>query len=453
MEGRVLTGSSWQSRRASRDLAGEVKITFFRRWKQVLGEGSDLSRRELLTMILPRYGVIPYIDDERCVYSQNCLLCKDICPSNAIIFEEHKIAINKAVCKGCGACVFYCPQRAVIYPTFSPEQLDEEMEGLLSSENTSPKPKIVAIVCRSCSPIFDREGSDHLHFPANVLPLKVPCLAMASPWLILRAFDRGAQGIALIYCREDCQLGFEPTKWNGDIRFIQGLFECWDIESSRLKLFSVLKDKRDSFKEDVDRFAQEIAKLPPTPLTKSEAALLPDNGMLLPLLIGDLDIKLKCFARRRVSQGTIPFGKVEVDSFKCTGCSLCATVCPTDALRISKSEKKDTYQLTFQHDICVACGYCVESCPENCLRLERVLELDRINRPASVIFEDKAVRCRRCGIPFSFQAMVNNLKAKISASGGPTWQFDLCPSCRTEIQFEEEEFTISTQQINKHLEG
>jgi len=140
-------------------------------------------------------------------------------------------------------------------------------------------------------------------------------------------------------------------------------------------------------------------------------------------------------SRRELFKLASPFGKVALDDSKCTGCGLCALDCPTEALFASSSEENG-YQLLFRHDRCVACGRCVEICPEKCLHLERTLELDRLNSPATVLFEDRIVRCRECGDVIGSRAMIDRLQARLPAKEAPlAAQFELCPVCKIRAQF------------------
>ena len=387
----------------------------------------EISRRELLKLALPRYEVIPFIEPSLCRGQQECGLCLDACPVNAIKAEEDKVTVDTALCNGCGACVEVCPHRAITYPTFSLEELDREMEGLLLAKGVALEPRIIAAVCQNCSPASD------LSYPAGILPLKVPCLAMASPWLILRAFDMGAQGFALISGK--CRSGFDSTRWRENILFIQGLFNCWSIEPERIRIFDVTKDEPASIEQKLSEFAEQIAELDPMRLSMSEPTPVPGEGLRLPALIKSMGNKLGSSSKGVVSTGAVPFGKIDLDSSLCTGCGLCALDCPTEAIVILSSEETDAYQLLFKHDACVACERCVEVCPEECLRLERVLELDRINSPA-VLFEDSVVRCRECGSPVGPKAMIDKLQAKLLAAGQSfPLQFELCPRCKAELQF------------------
>ena len=73
----------------------------------------EISRRELLQLVLPRYEVVPFIEPALCRGHQECGLCVDACPLKAIKVEEGEVAVDTALCGGCGACVEICPSGAI----------------------------------------------------------------------------------------------------------------------------------------------------------------------------------------------------------------------------------------------------------------------------------------------------------------------------------------------------
>ncbi|MHA1207890.1 MAG: CoB--CoM heterodisulfide reductase iron-sulfur subunit A family protein [Candidatus Freyarchaeota archaeon] len=66
------------------------------------------------------------VDEDLCI---GCQLCLDLCPSNAIIFEEGKSMIIEAMCRGCGVCAAGCPSKAITMKSFKDEQILAEVEA------------------------------------------------------------------------------------------------------------------------------------------------------------------------------------------------------------------------------------------------------------------------------------------------------------------------------------
>src|SRR6266568_4845212 len=68
------------------------------------------------------------------------------------------------------------------------------------------EPKIVAFVCTWCTYAgADLAGTSRLQYPANVRVLKFPCTGRIDPVFILRAFQKGADGVLVSGCHPgDC---------------------------------------------------------------------------------------------------------------------------------------------------------------------------------------------------------------------------------------------------------
>ena len=68
------------------------------------------------------------------------------------------------------------------------------------------KPKIVAFCCNWCSYAgADLAGNNRLNYPAEVKIIRVPCSCRVNPMFVLRAFQRGADGVILCGCHPgDC---------------------------------------------------------------------------------------------------------------------------------------------------------------------------------------------------------------------------------------------------------
>ena len=68
-----------------------------------------------------------------------------------------------------------------------------------TNENKEFTPLIVAFCCNWCSYAgADLAGSSRLNYPANVKIIRVPCSCRVNPLFILRAFERGADGLSCV---------------------------------------------------------------------------------------------------------------------------------------------------------------------------------------------------------------------------------------------------------------
>jgi ferredoxin len=373
----------------------------------------EISRRDLFQSLVPKYRVTPYIEPDRCLGAK-CRICRSSCDSKSIVSDGNVVSIDSANCKGCGACTISCPRQALVYPNFSLDQLQAEVEGLLLNSSEYLKPRTIAMVCQS---------SQYPAFDANVLPVTVPCLGMVSPGLILRTLDLGAQGVMLISAKEKCQLKLDCSNWKGTAQFLQRLLEHWGIEPERVSALD-----EETLTQGLPRFSRRIAELKPISFTSSQSTAIPDKGLGLPAAILAMSEKLGAQATGKIAAGTVPFGKLTLDATKCTGCAVCAAQCPTDALADLKVA--DSCKLVFHQESCVGCGECVDVCPEKCLRLTKVLEVDKLNHEPQMIFEGEFVHCRVCGTPFAPRAMIESVRARMGATGEAALRMETCPKCR-----------------------
>lgn len=373
----------------------------------------EISRRDLFQSLIPKYRVTPYIESSICL-GDKCRICRSGCDSKAIVTDGNAISIDTAACKGCGVCTTLCPRQAIIYPNFSLDQLEAEVEGLLLNSDNQLQPRIIAMVCQS---------SRYPAFDPNVLPVNVPCLGVVSPGLILRALDRGAQGIVAISNKPRCQFKLDCSNWKGTVQFLQRLLQHWGLEPERVAAI----DEED-LSRDLPRFTQRIAGLPSISITPSQSTAIPDKVLGLPAVILAMSERLGAEATGRIAAGTVPFGKLTLDGSKCTGCGICAGACPTDALIDVLGG--DSCKLAFQQESCVGCNQCVEICPEQCLHLAKVMEIKRLNRQQEMIFEGEFAHCRVCGAPFAPKAMIESVRVRLGTTGEAALRLETCPKCR-----------------------
>jgi MinD superfamily P-loop ATPase len=57
------------------------------------------------------YVPVPKVDEEKCTY---CGKCADVCAYHAIAVLPKNILVFPELCHGCGACSYFCPEKAII---------------------------------------------------------------------------------------------------------------------------------------------------------------------------------------------------------------------------------------------------------------------------------------------------------------------------------------------------
>jgi len=74
--------------------------------------------------------IVASINEAAC---SGCKICNNLCPYNAIEFDEEKgvSRVITALCKGCGTCVAACPAQAITGAHFNNRQIFAQIEGAL----------------------------------------------------------------------------------------------------------------------------------------------------------------------------------------------------------------------------------------------------------------------------------------------------------------------------------
>jgi len=98
------------------------------------------------------------------------------------------------------------------------------------------EPKIVAFVCNWCTYTgADLAGTSRLKYQPNVRLLRLPCTGRIDPVFIIKAFEKGADGVLVSGCHPgDCH--YNLGNFHARRRFIlfTQLMDYMGIDSSRL---------------------------------------------------------------------------------------------------------------------------------------------------------------------------------------------------------------------------
>jgi F420-non-reducing hydrogenase iron-sulfur subunit len=140
------------------------------------------------------------------------------------------------------------------------------------------EPKIVGFLCNWCSYTgADLAGVSRIKSAANVRVIRTMCSGRVDPAFILKAFQRGADGVVVMGCHlGDCHYQEGNFKTIRRIPFLKRLIGQFGIDPRRLRLEWVSASEGDRFAEVVNEFTQEIRTLGPLKLPVH--ALMGKNG-------------------------------------------------------------------------------------------------------------------------------------------------------------------------------
>ncbi|MBI4200232.1 MAG: 4Fe-4S binding protein [Chloroflexi bacterium] len=387
--------------------------------------GHRVSRRDFLTMLPLQNTLVPRINDTACVASIGCDICLRVCPQEALQRDGGSVRLSKEECVACGRCVGECPVNAIEFPQYSFAELTGELRTLLTYPGADLWPRATLFTCQKSQVLLRSMDEQDLGYPGNVLPVALPCLAMATPYLLLLAVHLGSAAVGLLSCGSQCAAGAGPLL-ERRVVWLEKLLVQLGLPSCRLKLLAAT---------DGAETARWLADLS----AAWQEGLMPTGGLAsadLPECLADLVMRMAVgrsgAPEVAVADDDVPLGVVDIDPDLCTACGLCATRCPTGAL-VFKEEKEIT--LSFDAARCTGCGACAAVCPERergAIAVRRVVDVAGLRQRRAIRVRDYSAVCTVCGRPFIPKKMLRHIQAGLErrGKGFPEALLQRCPDCR-----------------------
>ena len=129
--------------------------------------------------------------------------------------------------------------------------------------NKERKPLIVAFCCNWCSYAgADLAGSSRLTYPANVKIIRVPCSCRVNPTFVLKAFQKGADGVILCGCHPgDCHYTTGNYYTRRRMSLLFSMLDYLGIERDRTRVEWVSAAEGAKFSRVMNEFAAKINEL------------------------------------------------------------------------------------------------------------------------------------------------------------------------------------------------
>ncbi|MBS1552811.1 MAG: hydrogenase iron-sulfur subunit [Bacteroidetes bacterium] len=127
------------------------------------------------------------------------------------------------------------------------------------------EPKIVAFVCNWCTYTgADLAGTSRMKYPANAKMIRVMCSGSIDPVFIIKAFERGADGVLVSGCHpNDCHYNagnfHARRRWD----FFHELLDFIGIEKERLQFSWISASEGKKFADVIAKVTKDIKTLGP----------------------------------------------------------------------------------------------------------------------------------------------------------------------------------------------
>ncbi|MBC8506171.1 MAG: hydrogenase iron-sulfur subunit [Anaerolineales bacterium] len=132
---------------------------------------------------------------------------------------------------------------------------DNIMEGKLQSSS-----KVIVITCNwNAYSGLETAGTERLTYSSSVHPIKVMCLGQISPGIILKAFEKGANGVLMLGCPPgECQFEFGNRRAEEIYKEVKELVALLGYREEQFKLDWIAAREGQTFVDVVGNFVDGL---------------------------------------------------------------------------------------------------------------------------------------------------------------------------------------------------
>jgi coenzyme F420-reducing hydrogenase delta subunit len=135
----------------------------------------------------------------------------------------------------------------------------------MEAKEQSFEPRIVAFVCNWCTYTgADLAGTSRLAMATNVRIVRLPCTGRIDPLFVLKAFERGADGVIVSGCHPgDCHYAEGNYHARRRFRLFKELLDFTGIDSRRVTFSWVSASQGQKWADVVNTTTERIRGLGP----------------------------------------------------------------------------------------------------------------------------------------------------------------------------------------------
>ena len=148
----------------------------------------------------------------------------------------------------------------------------------MSSPKKDWNPRLVVFACNWCSYAgADTAGVSRIQHQPHFRMFRVRCSGGIQPGFVLRAFEKGADGVLVSGCHlGDCHYQFGNEKAIEQFEKTKSVVRMLGLEDGRLRLEWISAAEGARFAQVIDEFIEQLRVLGPSPLDASRAPSVED---------------------------------------------------------------------------------------------------------------------------------------------------------------------------------
>ena len=135
-----------------------------------------------------------------------------------------------------------------------------------------PDPKILVFCCNWCSYAgADLAGVSRLQMPPYFRTIRVMCSARVDPEFVLRAFQKGVDGVLVAGCHPaECHYIGGNYRTRRRIALLKMLIQQFGYDPDRLRLEWVSAGEGEKFQKTIVEFTNTIKEIGPSPMHRGD---------------------------------------------------------------------------------------------------------------------------------------------------------------------------------------
>ena len=215
-----------------------------------------------------------------------------------------------------------------------------------------PEPSILAFTCSWCGyPAVSLTGLHHLPYPSSVKIMRVMCTGRVDPAFIMKAFEYGVEGVALVGCRmDDCRYTDGNKKAKERVEALHKILRYIGLGEGRLRTEWISAHEKNKFYNLINSMSQDLTSMGPSPMPQAiEEEKAKYSKKAIDAVVGDMA------------------------AHNCVECGKCTSVCPVAKINkdfspriiVLKALEGLSESLSKDRNIweCITCEMCNSMCP------------------------------------------------------------------------------------------